>query len=118
MIEPSDYSRALLGLYTRLPGVATKPRASDRRLLEQLHADRVRPDLIEAALLLAIARRLSRENSKPPLLPIRSFAYFLPVIRELQQQPLPLGYLDYLRSKVSLKPISPSTGARSNSFTF
>ena len=26
--------------------------------------------------------------------------YFLPVIAELQQQPLPAGYLDYLRLKV------------------
>jgi len=35
----------------------------------------------------------------PPLAPIRSLAYFQPVIAELQQQPLPAGYLDYLRLK-------------------
>jgi hypothetical protein len=78
MIELSVYSGSLLGLYSRLPGVATRPRAADRRLLEQLYADRVPSDLIEAALLLAIARRQCRDASKPPVLPIRSFAYFLP----------------------------------------
>jgi hypothetical protein len=35
----------------------------------------------------------------PPLPPIRSLAYFQPVIAELQQQSLPNGYLDYLRLK-------------------
>jgi hypothetical protein len=34
-----------------------------------------------------------------PLPKIRSLAYFQPVIPELQQQPLPDGYLDYLRLK-------------------
>ena len=36
----------------------------------------------------------------PPLPQIRSLAYFQPVIAELQQQPLPDGYLDYLRLKL------------------
>jgi hypothetical protein len=36
----------------------------------------------------------------PDLSKIRSLAYFLPVIKELQLQPLPDGYLDYLRLKL------------------
>ena len=55
---------------------------------------------VEAALLLATLRRLSRPSELPPLPKIRSLAYFLPVIAELQQQPLPDGYLDYLRLKL------------------
>ena len=55
--------------------------------------------LVESALLLASLRRLSRPGGLPPLARIRSLAYFQPVIAELQQQPLPNGYLDYLRLK-------------------
>jgi hypothetical protein len=98
----AHYSRALLALYARLPGTPARPRPTDRRLLEQLHAQGVASDLVEAALFLAVARRICRDPSKPPLPQVRSLAYFLPVIQELQQQPLPSGYLDYLRSKVHL----------------
>ena len=56
--------------------------------------------LVESALLLAILRRLSRLSELPPLPKIRSLAYFLPVITELQQLSLPDGYLDYLRLKL------------------
>ena len=45
-------------------------------------------------------RRLSRDPGLPPLTKIRSLAYFLPVIEELKLQPLPAGYLDYLRLKL------------------
>ena len=55
---------------------------------------------MEAALPLATLRRLSRPSELPPLPRIRSLAYFLPVIAELQQQPLPDGNLDYLRLKL------------------
>jgi hypothetical protein len=41
-----------------------------------------------------------RPADAPPLPPIRSLAYFQPVITELQRQPLPDGYLDYLRLKL------------------
>jgi hypothetical protein len=56
--------------------------------------------LVESALLLGTLRRLARDSDLPALPKIRSLAYFLPVIQELQQQPLPAGYLDYLRLKV------------------
>jgi len=48
---------------------------------------------------LTSLRRLIRPSGVPPLPRIRSLAYFQPVIAELQQQPLPAGYLDYLRLK-------------------
>jgi integrase len=56
--------------------------------------------LVESALLLASLRRLIRPADAQPLPPIRSLAYFQPVIVELQQHPLPDGYLDYLRLKL------------------
>jgi hypothetical protein len=36
----------------------------------------------------------------PPLPRIRSLAYFQPVVEELQENPVPDGYLQYLRFKL------------------
>ena len=68
-------------------------------MAHRLYEQSVSLELIEAALLLASLRRLIRPTSLPPLSPIRSLAYFQPVIAELQQQQLPERYLDYLRLK-------------------
>ena len=75
-------------------------RAEDQSLANKLHQQAVPLALVESALLLATLRRLSRPSELPPLPKIRSLAYFLPVIAELQQLPLPDGYLDYLRLKL------------------
>jgi hypothetical protein len=78
----------------------------DQSLASRLHQQAVFLPLVEFALLLATLRRLSRPADLPPLPKIRSFAYFLPVITELQQQSLPAGYLDYLRLKIRSWPRS------------
>ncbi len=57
--------------------------------------------IVESALLLGSLRRLTRPADLPPLQPVRSLAYFLPLIDELLAQPLPDGYLDYLRQKLA-----------------
>lgn len=46
-------------------------------------------------------RRLTRPEESPRLSPIRSLAYFLPVIDELIENPPPIEYLQYLRRKAS-----------------
>ncbi len=96
------YSGRLLALYSRLPDTPARPRRADRQLVVQLHARSVASDIIESALLLATARRLYRPPDRPPLPPIRSLAYYLPVLDELLHHPLPHGYSQYLRSKVLL----------------
>ncbi|HXQ00059.1 MAG TPA: hypothetical protein VN845_08340 [Solirubrobacteraceae bacterium] len=53
-------------------------------------------DLIRAAFTLAMARRAT---SRRPLPPIRSLHYFLPVLEELQTQPVDPAYLDYLERR-------------------
>ena len=53
-----------------------------------------------AALLLGSLRRLIRPADAPRLAPIRSLAYFRPVIEELQENPAPENYRDYLRLKL------------------
>ena len=93
------YVAAVLMLYLNLPDTPLRPSSQDRSLALRLHEQGVPLPLVESALLLASLRRQVRPAHPPPLSPIRSLAYFQPVITELQQQPLPEGYLDYLRLK-------------------
>lgn len=95
---------AVLTLYADLPDTPLRPSPADQSLARRLFTDAVPLPLIESALLLGTLRRLSRALGLPPLPKIRSLAYFLPVIEELQLQPLPDGYLDYLRLKLRRLP--------------
>jgi len=94
------FEAAVLLLYVDLPDTPLRPTAQDQLLARSLHDQGVPLALVESALLLASLRRLIRPTGLPALSPIRSLAYFQPVIAELQQQPLPDGYLDYLRRKL------------------
>jgi len=97
------YLRRLLALYCGLPhAAARRPFPPDRRIAEQLFDRGISLETIEAAFLLASARRMYRDSQAPPLTPIRSLAYFLPVIDEVLHQPPDPGYVSYLRFKVDL----------------
>ena len=98
--EETTFVAALLTLYADLPDTPLRPSPADQTLARRLFADAVPLPLIESALLLGTLRRLTRPQSLPPLPKIRSLAYFVPVIEELQLQPLPEGYLEYLRLKL------------------
>ena len=63
---------------------------------------------VRDALVLAAARRTLR--SGPPLLPVRTLHYFLPVIEEILEQPPDPGYVEYLDAK--LKPFEWSSRGR------
>jgi hypothetical protein len=95
------YVETVLTLYRKLPDTPNRHSRYDRRLAAQLHQQNVPLALIEAAFLLATARRLLRDPSYPPLSPIRSLHYFLPLIDELLDQPLAPNYLAYLRHKLA-----------------
>jgi hypothetical protein len=102
-MTPGDdptYVAAVLILYADLPDTPQRAGPRDQWLARKLNDDGVPLTLVESALLLGSLRRLVRPADLPPLSPIRSLAYFQPVIAELQQQPLPEGYLDYLRLKL------------------
>ena len=99
--ETPIYVATVLTLYADLPDTPTRPSPTDQSLARKLHQDGVPLAMVESALLLATLRRLIRPEDLSPLPKIRSLAYFLPVIEELQLQPLPDGYLHYLRLKLS-----------------
>jgi hypothetical protein len=95
------YVAAVLTMYADLPDTPLRPSLTDQALARKLHSEQVPLSLVESALLLATLRRQARSSDLPPLPKIRSLAYFLPVIAELQQQPLPDDYLHYLRLKLN-----------------
>jgi hypothetical protein len=108
-LNRAEYLRRLLDRYCELPHtVARRPSANDRLLAGQLFSRSVSLDIIETAFLLAIARRTFRDPQAPPLQPIRSLAYFLPLINEVLCQPPDPEYLDYVRARVDLNVQIPT----------
>lgn len=101
MSRSQTYVRELLTLYLGLPHTAARKASThDRRIAGQLLQQGVPLETVEAAFLLATARRLIRTDPDlPPLPPIRSLAYFLPVLEEILLDPLDPGYIEYLRRK-------------------
>ena len=96
----SSYVRFIRDLYLQLPITANRFNRSDCLLAAELHRRDVPLDLVRSAFLLAAARRLVRNPNAPTPPPVRSLHYFLPVIDELQTQPLPPRYIEYLESKL------------------
>jgi hypothetical protein len=100
--DGNEYLAAVLKLYLELPETPSRAGPHDRRSAAELHARGIELATVESALLLASLRRLSRPPDMPPLSPIRSLAYFSPVIQEILDNPIPDGYLEYLRRKARL----------------
>jgi len=100
------YRQTLIGLYLRLPDTPRRLSRHDLRLVQQLWERQIPLPIVESALLLASDRRAAPPPQAPPLPPLRSLPYFLPVIEELLHTPLRHSdtYLAYLRSKVALRP--------------
>ena len=111
------YVAAVLTLYIDLPDTPLRASAQDQALVCKLYEQAVPLSLVESALLLASLRRLFRPSDLPPLPPIRSFAYFQPVITELKQNPLPDGYLDYLRLKLRNAAKDSPAAVQKNTFS-
>jgi hypothetical protein len=103
-LDPKTYLQSLTQLYLRLPDTPRRLSRFDHHLAHHLFDRHIPLALVETAFLLAAARRAARPPAAPPLGPIRSLHYFLPVIEELLENPLPDSYLAYLRRKVPLRP--------------
>jgi hypothetical protein len=98
--DPAAYVAAVVTLYVELPETPLRASVSDQWLARRFHDDGVPLHVVETALLLGSIRRLIRPADAPRLSPIRSLAYFRPVIEELRAHPAPETYLDYLRLKL------------------
>ena len=98
--DPAIYVSTVILLYVDLPDTPLSATLQDHAQARRLHDRGISLALVESAFLLASLRRLARPSDAPPLPPIRSLAYFLPVIEELLAQPMPENYLEYLRLKL------------------
>jgi hypothetical protein len=94
------YLEFVINSYIKLPDTPVKPSQCDRITASSFLAQGIPVHTVEAALLLASVRRLARPDDAAPLPPVRSLAYFEPVVREIIDAPLPDGYIDYLRDKL------------------
>jgi hypothetical protein len=95
-----EYVRRVLQAYRQTPGTTGRVHQPDRRLAAQLHERGVPLETVENALLLAAARRLFRPADAPPLVTVRSLAYFLPVIEEVFELKISPSYFRYVRDKL------------------
>jgi hypothetical protein len=105
MMDHQTYVRTVLSLYLRLPGSPRRICLNDRILAQQWFARQIPIDIVEAALLLGVGRRIYRRPNALKLAPIRSIAYFAAVVEELLDQPPPQTYIAYLRYKLGFTPV-------------
>jgi hypothetical protein len=96
-----EYVRQVLEAYRKTPGTLGTVRRVDRMLAAQLYQRGLSVKVIENALVLAATRRMIRPTDAPPLDPIRSLAYFLPVIEEVLELRVSPEYFAYLRHKLA-----------------
>ena len=96
----ASYVASVVTLYLEMPDTPMRVSASDQWLAGHFHQEAVPLETVETALLLGSLRRLIRPADAPRLAPIRSLAYFRPVIEELQDSPPPENYRDYLKLKL------------------
>jgi hypothetical protein len=101
-----EYIRRVLEAYRKTPGTMGTVRRPDRVVALQLYQRGISVSVIENAFLLAATRRLMRPANSPPLGPIRSLAFFLPVIEEVLGLRVNPDYFQYLRHK--LERITPT----------
>ncbi|MGH8567384.1 MAG: hypothetical protein ACREXU_05045 [Gammaproteobacteria bacterium] len=106
------YVRAVLARYLWLPDTPGQSSRHDRRLAHALYERGVPLLVVEAALLLAAARRALREPWLAPLPRVRSMHYYLPVVAELLDIPREPD-LDYLICLLRrLRPLAELKQAR------
>ena len=105
-MEQRDYVCRLLDAYRATPGTCGAVRRPDRVLAVQLHQRGVPLEAVENAFVLAAARRLIRPAGAAPLAAIRSLAYFVPVIEEVQQLQVGQEYFRHLRNKLQRVPLA------------
>ena len=115
--DPAAYVAAVVMAYLELPETPLSANLQDHRQARRLHDRGIPLRIVESALLLGSLRRLIRPADLPPLSPIRSLAYFQPIIEELLVHPMPENYLEYLRLKLNRLALSSASPVQKNTFS-
>lgn len=117
MTDQASYVAAVIDQYIELPETPWRASLADQWLAHRFFDDGVPLYLVRTALWLGSLRRLIRPDKAPPLNPIRSLAYFSPVVEELQLNPTPEAYADYLRLKLRRTVEAMTAGAQKTTFS-
>jgi hypothetical protein len=115
--NPAAYVAAVVMWYVDLPETPLSASLQDHRQARRLHDRGIPLRIVESALLLGSLRRLIRPADLPPLPPIRSLAYFQPIIDELLVHPMPDNYLEYLRLKLNRLAESSASPVQKNTLS-
>jgi len=99
-IPKNDYIRNVLDAYRQTPTTAGVVHRNDRLLAARLYDCAIPLAVVQNALILASARRIARLPNAPPLQPIRSLYYLVPVIEEVLGAHVPPDYYSTLQSKI------------------
>jgi len=116
MNDPAAYVAAVLSQYVDLPDTPLRASLADQWLAQRFFDEGIPVRLVETALLLGSLRRMMRPEQAPPLSPIRSLAYFRPVVDELRTHPAPDAYTDYLRLKLRRVANAPPADVQKSTF--
>jgi len=115
--DPTAYLTAVVMAYVELPETPLSATLQDHRQARRLYDRGIPLRIVESAMLLGSLRRLIRPADLPPLPPIRSLAYFQPVIDELLAHPMPENYLEYLRLKLNRFAARSASPVQKNTFS-
>ena len=96
---PDPYVTEVQRLYLSLGCSRGKFGAADFRKAQEFKQCGIPLEIVENALLLGACRKYSSWLDGNDSAPIGSLAYFENLVAEIQQQPLPQGYKEYLRKQ-------------------
>ena len=99
-VSQEEYVERLLRAYRQTPTTMGTVRPADRMVAVELYARGISLCVVKNAFVLAASRRLMRAPGAPRLTPIRSLAYFLPVIEEVIEMRINPNYFVYLEHKI------------------
>jgi hypothetical protein len=97
--EPELYVAAIQKAYLSLGCTKAKFSAGDARKAREFERQGVPLEVVEDSMLMGACRKYSSWLEGRDSEPIGSLAYFENLIEEIQRQPFPQGYTEYLRVK-------------------
>jgi hypothetical protein len=100
--EPGDYVDGVRSCFLALGCTRAGFSAADVRAARELERQGVPLQVVEDALLIGACRKYDSWLGGRESAPIGSLRYFEDVIGEVQRQPFPPDYGDYLRSKIQM----------------
>lgn len=104
------YLAAVIQIYLGAPNTPAQPNRSDWAIATGFWKKKISLETLRFAIQLASLRRQHTADQRQAIEPIRSLAYFRPLVIHLAEQPLEADYAEY----VTLRYRSMTSKARLN----